>query len=163
MVPRIVNSLEKKLIGIHVTMSFANNKTGELWGKFMPQIRNIAKAVSNDKISMQIYPENFFSNFQPENAFVKWAAVEVYDFDNIPNEMESFILPEGLYAVFDYKGSGSDNSIFQYIFGTWLSYSEYMLDDRPHFEVLGEKYNNNDPDSEEEIWIPVKPKQYKSK
>jgi len=32
------------------------------------------------------------------------------------------------------------------------------LDDRPHFEVLGDKYKNADPDSEEEIWIPIRTK-----
>lgn len=25
-----------------------------------------------------------------------------------------------------------------------------------HFEILGEKYKNNDPLSEEDIWIPIK-------
>jgi AraC family transcriptional regulator len=47
---------------------------------------------------------------------------------------------------------------FQYIFGTWLPNSEYVLDNRPHFEILGEKYKNDDPTSEEEIWIPIKAK-----
>ena len=79
-------------------------------------------------------------------------------FDSVPDEMESFTLSEGLYAVFDYKGSSSDNSIFQYIFMTWLPNSAYQVDNRPHFEVLGEKYKNNDPNSEEEIWIPIKGK-----
>ena len=73
--------------------------------------------------------------------------------------MESLTLPSGLYAVFHYKGLSSDPSIFQYIFATWLPQSDYILDDRPHFEVLGEKYKNDDPDSEEDIYIPVKPKQ----
>ncbi|MDP5096829.1 MAG: GyrI-like domain-containing protein [Flavobacterium sp.] len=36
--------------------------------------------------------------------------------------------------------------------------SEYQLDNRPHFEILGAKYKNNAPDSEEEIWIPIKRK-----
>jgi predicted transcriptional regulator YdeE len=31
-----------------------------------------------------------------------------------------------------------------------------LPDDRPHFEVLGKNYKNNDPVSEEEIWIPVR-------
>ncbi|MFM9945765.1 MAG: GyrI-like domain-containing protein, partial [Bacteroidia bacterium] len=44
------------------------------------------------------------------------------------------------------------------IYGTWIPNSEYNLDNRPHFEILGEKYKNNHPDSEEEIWIPIKPK-----
>ena len=73
--------------------------------------------------------------------------------------METYSLAGGLYAVFDYKGSSTDPSIFQHIFGTWLPNSEYMLDDRPHFEVLGDKFKNNDPNSEEEIWIPIKTKQ----
>lgn len=76
----------------------------------------------------------------------------------MPNEMETFTLTAGLYAVFDYKGSSADNRIFQYIFGVWLPNSVYLLDDRPHFEVLGDKYKNADPDSEEEIWIPIRTK-----
>jgi predicted transcriptional regulator YdeE len=44
---------------------------------------------------------------------------------NVPNDMETFTLTGGLYAVFDYKGLSTDNSIFQYIFETWLPSSEY--------------------------------------
>jgi AraC family transcriptional regulator len=68
------------------------------------------------------------------------------------------VLPQGLYAIFDYKGLSSDPTIFQYIFQTWLPRADYQLDFRPHLEVLGEKYQNNDPTSEEEIWIPIRPK-----
>ncbi|MGZ3847072.1 MAG: GyrI-like domain-containing protein, partial [Flavisolibacter sp.] len=75
---------------------------------------------------------------------------------DVPEGMESFVLNGGLYAVFDYQGLNTDNRIFIYIFRDWLPNSEYELDDRPQFEVLGEKYKNNDPDSQEEIWIPVK-------
>jgi AraC family transcriptional regulator len=31
----------------------------------------------------------------------------------------------------------------------------FEVDDRPHFEILGIRYRNNDPNSEEEIWIPI--------
>jgi hypothetical protein len=30
------------------------------------------------------------------------------------------------------------------------------LNKRPHFAKMGEKYKNEDPDSEEELWIPIK-------
>jgi AraC family transcriptional regulator len=40
--------------------------------------------------------------------------------------------------------------------GTWLPGSDFVLDTRPHFEVLGDQYKNNDTTSEEEIWIPIK-------
>jgi AraC family transcriptional regulator len=107
---------------------------------------------------MQVYRPNHFTDFKLTNEFEKWATVEVLNFDNVPTDMETFTLPGGLYAVFDYKGLSTDKSIFQYIFGTWLPGSDYDLDNRPHFEILGDKYKNNDPASEEEIWIPIKPK-----
>lgn len=106
---------------------------------------------------MVIYPPGYFAKFDPSNEFERWAAVEVSDLVNIPENMDTFILESGLYAVFDYKGSDA-NSFFTHIFTVWLPDSGYQLDDRPHFEVLGAKYINGDPNSEEEIWIPVKPK-----
>jgi len=157
--PRIQNLCEKRLVGKHLTMSLANNKTGELWKNFAPKRRDITNNLTNDLISMQVYTPTHFADFKPTNEFKKWAAVEVSDFDNVPIDMETFTLKGGLYAVFDYKGSSNDNSIFQYIFGTWLPSSYYDLDDRPHFEVLGDKYKNNDQTSEEEIWIPIKLRQ----
>ena len=58
--------------------------------------------------------------------------------------------------MFLYKGLSTDPTIFQYIFAEWLPKSDYLLDNRPHFEVLGEKAKLNDPNSEEEIWVPIR-------
>ena len=151
---------EKKLIGKRVKMSLANNKTFELWRSFMPRRKEIRNSLTTDLFSMQVYDESFdFKKFSPATPFEKWAAIEVADFNTIPAEMEAYTLTGGLYAVFLYKGSSSDFAKpFQYIFGTWLPNSDYTLDNREHFEILGEKYKNNDPASEEEIWIPVKKK-----
>jgi AraC family transcriptional regulator len=158
MTPIIKNLEEKKLIGLNIKMSVSENRTGELWGTFGPRIKEIEHRITTDKISMQIYPPSYFKLFNPATEFQKWATVEVSDFKNIPPNMKSFVLEQGLYAVFNYKGSSSDTSVFQYIFTKWLPDSNYMIDDRPHFEVLGSKYKNNDPSSEEEIWIPIKEK-----
>jgi AraC family transcriptional regulator len=150
---------EKKLVGKRLIMSLVDNKIGELWKSFIPRREEITNNLTSDLISMAVYKPTYFVDFNPTNEFEKWATIEVSDFDNIPHDMETFRLPGGLYAVFDYKGSGTDQSIYQYIFGSWLPKSGYNLDDRPHFEVLGDKYKNNDPNSEEEIWIPIKPRQ----
>jgi AraC family transcriptional regulator len=158
MTPRIQHLPEKKLIGKKLKMSLVNNKTAELWKSFMPQRNAIENKVNNDFISMQVYSPTHFVHFNPSNEFEKWATVEAANFEHVLDGMETYILPSGLYAVFHYKGLSSDTSIFQYIFGTWLPNSNYHLDVRPHFEVLGEKYKNNDPTSEEEIWIPIKEK-----
>jgi len=157
MQPRIETLTEKKLLGKRLTMTLANNQTFRLWQSFMPRRKEIRNNLNADLISMQVYPKSFdftFANLNIE--FEKWAAIEVSDFDQVPDEMETFILEGGPYAVFDYKGSSNDPQIFQYIFGTWLPNSIYTIDNRPHFEILGEKYKNNDPTSEEEIWVPIR-------
>ena len=109
---------------------------------------------------MQIYDKSLdFKDFNQNTEFEKWAAIEVTDFNIIPNEMESYTLISGLYAVFVHKGPANEfQKTFQFIFGQWLPSSEYILDNRAHFELLGEKYKNNDPNSEEEVWIPIRQK-----
>lgn len=125
----------------------------------MDSRHKIENAVGTDLYSVQIYDQDFFHNFSPTRQFEKWATAEVSDFLTVPSEMETLMLPEGLYAVFHYKGPASAGAkMFQYIFQTWLPNADYVLDNRPHFELLGSKYKNDDPLSEEEFWIPVKPK-----
>jgi AraC family transcriptional regulator len=159
MEPRIIQLESKKLVGIRMHMSLADNKTADLWRRFMPLRGAITNRVGTDLISMQLYSANYFIEFNPHSQFEKWAAVEVADHESTPPGMEDFTLTGGWYAVFLYKGAASEgDKVFQYIFGTWLPSSPYHLDDRPHFEVLGAKYNNVGPDSEEEIWIPIRKK-----
>jgi len=155
--PRIETLTEKKLVGIHFEMSLAKNETYELWHTFMPRRGEIKSRVSTDLISMKFYHEPLRLG-DLHQKFEKWAAVEVSDFDVVPEKMDSFILKNGLYAIFHYKGNPNDSSIFLYIFSTWLQNSAYLLDDRPHFEILGSKFKKDDPNSEEEIWIPIKNK-----
>lgn len=155
MVPRIEILKEKKLVGLNMKMSLADDKTAQLWRAFGPRIKEINNKLSKDKISMQIYDSRYHQNFSPHKIFEKWATVEVENFDDLPHGINTFRLEKGPYAVFDYKGLSSDPSVFKYIFLEWLPVSSFLIDERPHFEVLGEKYKNNDWDSEEEIWIPI--------
>ena len=159
MQPEIKTITEKKLIGKRIKMSLINNKTYSLWNSFMPRRKEIKNNLNSDLFSLRVYPPQYsFSNFDPNAEFEKWALTEVTDFDTVPNEMETFTLPAGLNAVFHYKGLNTDTKIYEYIHGIWIPRSDYELDQRPHFEIMGAKYINNSPDSEEEIWIPVKKK-----
>lgn len=157
---RIVRISPKKLIGKRLKMSLSNNRTFELWQSFMSNKKDINNSLATDLFSMQVFDASLdFKDFNQDTEFEKWAAVEVQDFNIIPNDMEPYTLPGGLYAVFVHKGAASaGHKTFQYIFGIWLPKSEYVLDNRPHFELLGEKYKNENPDSEEEVWIPVRAK-----
>lgn len=137
-------------------MSLVNNKTADLWKSFIPRRKEIKTPFENQLFSLQVYDADCFKSFNPTKEFTKWALIEVESFDEIPKGMSTFVLSAGMYAVFYYKGLNTDTSIFEYIFNEWLPSSDYTLDHRPHFEILGEKYKNADPNSEEEIWIPIK-------
>ena len=142
-----------------MTLSYADYRIAELWSSFMPRRKEITNSLSNDLISLVVYSPTHFEEFKPTNKFERWAAIEVSNFDNVPDHLETYVLPAGLYAIFLYKGSSSGSaSFFQQIYTVWLPASDYVLDNRPHFEVLGDKYKNNDPSSEEEVWIHIKPK-----
>ncbi len=159
--PKIINLPTKKLLGIWVKMSLAENKTGMLWGKFMPRRKEIKNTVSNDLYSMQVYePSLEMKDFNLKTTFVKWAAIEVTDFDTIPKDMESYTLIGGKYVVFRHKGTlAGFVKTTNYIYNEWLPNSEYILDAREHFEILGENYYGpNDPNSEEDVWIPIRDK-----
>lgn len=139
-------------------MSFTENKTYELWSTFMPRRKEIPNSVGMELYSIEIYPQAYFDDFNPNNEFEKWAAVEVSDFNTIPDEMKSLTIPGGSYAVFIHHGPASEGPrTYSYIFKEWLPNSDFLLDHRPHFAVMGAKYKHNDPDSEEELWIPIKP------
>lgn len=159
MIPEIRTTGEIKLVGMRALMSFAENRTFELWRSFMPRRFEVKDALPNRLYSMQIYKAApYTENFSMHTQFEKWAAVEVNDFGETPEGMKQYVLRGGEYAVFNYKGTPAMfHETARYIFLEWLPASGFKLDDREHFEILGEKYlGPNNPESEEEIWIPVK-------
>ncbi len=158
LIPRIEFLEEKKLIGFSELMSLSNDRTFELWQSFMKRRNEIKNRFNPHFYSVQVYDKVLdFKNFTPKTEFDKWAAVEVLDFSTIPTRMNPYTINGGKYAVFQYIGKASDfHETAQYIFGEWLPNSKYTLDSREHFEVMKENYNPNDPNSEEEIWIPIK-------
>ena len=154
--PQIKTIPPKTLVGKRLTMSFAHNRTFELFSSFMPRRKEIENRLGEDIYCVQVYPSmQGFTDFKPELEFEKWAAVEVSSTHPIPDGMEILQMTGGLYAVFLHQGPATDLSTFEFIFKTWLPASNYLLDQREHFEILGAKYKNNSPESEEEIWIPV--------
>ena len=160
MTPRIETLPATKLIGKKLTTSFADDKTFELWRSFSPRKKEIKNSLNDNLYSVEIYPNtSFYQNFDPTQAFEKWAAIAVSKIEEIPEGMETLALPKGEYAVFHYKGKPSEvMETFKYIYGEWLPNSEYAMDDRPFFALMGAKYKGEHPDSEEEFWIPIKKK-----
>lgn len=157
--PEIVEMEPKKLVGISLHTSLADDKTALLWKRFMKYKKNITNAKSDDLFSVQVYDEGFMSGqFNSQSVYEKWAALEVEDYSDLQENMKGLKLPGGLYAVFTHEGTSKEFAeTAKFIFDEWIPASEYSLDNRPHFEVLGEEYKGpENPDSKEKIWIPIK-------
>ncbi|WP_088342138.1 GyrI-like domain-containing protein [Robiginitalea sediminis] len=149
---------ETLLAGKSLRMSVALDRTGELWGRFMPGLKEIPERIGRDLYSMEVYDGlAYFDAFDPEKSYTKWAAVPVAAQGDAPEGTEYLILPEGLYAVFPYRASMAPTPVFYgRIFTEWLPKSGFRLDNRPHLAIMGPDYHRDNPDALEHIWIPVK-------
>ena len=155
---RIETLPEKKLVGKTLRMSLAEDHMSQLWSGFMPERDLIQNKIGAAFLSVQVYDTALnFNDFSPQTDFTKCAVVEVSEFKNIPRGMETLTLVGGLYAVFIHKGKAQDfPKTMKYIFGQWLPSSDYEVDQRAHFEVLGAQYKPNSGESEEEVFIPIR-------
>lgn len=146
----------KKLVGVCLPMSRMTDRTVELWRTFGPRIREIPNRVSGDRLSMQVYPGHAEQVLDPAAPFVKWAVVEVTDYEQVPQGLATYDLAGGQYAVFRHQGPATDISTFMRIYTEWLPSAPWVLDHREHFEVLPPGYNPMAADAEEFYWIPVR-------
>lgn len=159
MKPKIITLQPKKLVGKCITTTLSFDDTAALWHEFMRRREEIKNRVLGAFYSVQVYPKGLsMQDFREDTEFERWAAVEVSGEAPIPNGFNSKKLVGGTYAVFKHVGPVKTFvETSNYIYGTWLPNSSYTLDDRAHFERLGEKYYGPEhPESEEEIWVPVK-------
>lgn len=149
--PRIAELREKKVVGIKSQMlRHQVESIISLWKKFMPHKAKVKNWTNDELIAMQVYTD--FGDFnQP---FDIWACAEVSELKSIPEGMMSYTLPSGLYAVFLHKGMDA-GATYQRIMTEWLPNSGYQIDDRPHFQIMGAKYKNGSPDSEEDFYVPI--------
>ena len=154
---KIILILPKKIAGIRRTATFETNNMviREIWPAFMKCKNQIKNQVSSWLFSIQIFDNSFPDE---KTKFEKWAAVEVNDFESVPENFDTLEIQGGLYAVFIHKGTAS-MSTNNFIFNEWLPNSKYIFDNREQFEIMPPNYHPDDPEAEEEIWIPIKEKE----
>jgi len=89
------------------------------------------------------------------------ADLPVGEVDVLPEGMVSCAIPAGRYAVFTHCGTlATLDKTFDYIYGTWLPSSEYLMDAaRSDFEYYDEPFTiGDDPLSRLDIYIPISEK-----
>ena len=69
MEPRIEQLKEKRLIGLRMSVNLTQYNIGELWKRFMPRRNEIQNSISNDLISLAVYGDSYFTDFNPTNQF----------------------------------------------------------------------------------------------
>jgi AraC family transcriptional regulator len=151
MEPKIITIKSKTVVGMKSTMTHGDfGNIVALWKQFMPRKKELSNTINSELIAAQVY-SNFSDMSLP---YTIWACAEVSDLTSVPEGFESLIIPESEYAVFLQKGMNAA-ATYQKIMTEWLPTSGYVIDARPHFQVMGEKYKNGSPDSEEDFYIPI--------
>lgn len=142
---------------MRITTSLAAQETQKLWQQFKPMLKNIPGHVPRYFFSVAVYQDaSYFNSFNIHSHFEKWAAVEVVNQVEMPPGVELMTLPGGLYAEFIHKGTPDKFAqTAAYIYSQWLPGSGYVLDNRPHFEIMDASYHPQDEQAEEKIYIPI--------
>jgi len=154
--PRIETRARTVLVGMFRPVATDGEGTPELWRRFMPRRGEVA-ARGPELIAMRVFHRTRDEPLTHATPFDEWAAVEVSADAGVPAGMERYTVPSGTYAVFIHRGLPSAfPQTARFIFETWLPRSGYVLDDRPHLAVMGPSYHRDDPEAEEEIWVPVR-------
>jgi len=155
---RIIQSPEILIVGMKANMSFEtiSEDTGKLARQFMPRLKEVKDRVDNNTLSLQNHDDFDYHNLPPTRTFEKWIGVEVTNFNNVPDGMETLTINSGNYLVIDFKGSIQEFiKNWHYLHSQWLPNSDNELDNRPHFEKLSPSYSPMNTVNEEEIWIPI--------
>ncbi len=146
---RISNIKGFKAVGISY---FGDNNNGEipkLWEVFNRQCKDI----KNKSKSMLCYGI-CDSDMDSEGRFNYVACAEVDSFEDLPENMETKVVPEGKYIVYTYSGNLKDlGEFYGNIFTNWLPASGYEMDYRPQLELYDERFMSN---GEFDIYIPIK-------
>jgi AraC family transcriptional regulator len=154
MEPKIVTKDEFNVVGMRYYGENKNNEISQLWDQFIPRIHEIKDPVTREITFGVCYPVED----QTENGEFEYiAAVEVHDFDEIPEGMVGRTVPTQKYAVFTHKGLVEKiGDTYKCIYGMWQPKSGYDLVKAPDFEYYNERFDpDNQEESELDIYIPI--------
>lgn len=148
-------TLEKStFLGFPTETSLLEDQTALVFKQLMIWRKDSEEHRAQPVYDIKVYPEAYFSSFNPSRSFTKWAAVLQKDKMQV-EELQSYVVDKGLYLCFTCEGHVSAQ-FFQELYSSWLPQSEYELDDRPHFDKLWPDPAQRGAVIKEEIYIPVK-------
>jgi AraC family transcriptional regulator len=150
---KIVNKPEIKLIGIECLTdveecSGPNNPAKALWKKFMERLGEI-----KHRKGTLFYGASFVTG---ECSFRYMAAVEVENFEDIPEGMVKATAPPEKYAVWTHKGRLETlKNTYGYLYEKGMPESGLKQKKDFWLEMYDERFKEDSDDSEMDLYIPV--------
>lgn len=137
---RIVERPAFKVVGLKEHHQPGSDDIPKLWDQFVPRMDEV-KHLAEPRIYYGI-----MGNYNHETGFFDYmAARPVTSTEDIPQDMESWSIPAGKYAVFTtcLKTLHEDNRT---IYNTWLPASGHGHADAPDFELYDERFQDGKED-----------------
>jgi AraC family transcriptional regulator len=154
MEPKFVELGELNVVGMVCRTTQKTNSIPQLWDRFIPECCKISNPYFEETCLGVCYYVDM-ENFDEDAEFDYMAGRVVTDASSIPEGMEVHVIPPALYAVFTHRGSlATLGETYQNIFGTWLE--GYELAEADQIEWYDNRFCHSSPDSEFDIYIPVK-------
>jgi len=155
MEPEIMNQPEIRVVGIVTEYDDTDFDLLKIWQPFLSYQEPIPNVIGTEGFGI-------YEASQPEGgdvAFSYVCSIEVSSFDDVPESMESRIIPEQLYAKFTHKGPLANlHETLKYIWGSWLPKSNYDYLEKSDFELYPQDFDDSNPDNVIYLHIPIKPR-----
>lgn len=159
--PQITKKEAFTVVGMRCTTSIKNNTIPDLWRSFLPRMDEIKNKISPE-IALgvcEIGQDLKLEDLHEENEFSELVCIEVSSDRDIPRDMVSSQIPAQTYAVFTHKGTtGTLQTTYDYIYGTWLLKSDYELTLNYNFELYDTSrfFGIDNIESEIDIYVPIR-------
>lgn len=161
--PTIVEKPGMKVAGagcafVHVLSPDGNtmDTVGRLWGTWFEARRRVVNQVDADTSFGIVWGKPAEERSHPDELQYICAA-EVTSFEGMPEDVATFEVPAGEYAVFTHRGPITEiGTTVGFAYREWLPNSGYVRRGICDVEVYGLRFCSDGPDSEMEYRIPVK-------
>jgi AraC family transcriptional regulator len=150
MEPKIVEREAFTVVGMRYHGKNEKGEIPQLWGVFGPRVQEI-KDVCNHSVCYGI--SDNMDHTTGEFDYI--AGLEVSAAEEVPKGMVCWEVPAGKYAVFA-TALPKIGETFMYAYKTWMPKSGHEATGGPDFELYDHNFDNQDPNSQFEVFIPIK-------
>jgi AraC family transcriptional regulator len=152
---KIVEKEAMKIVGMKTRTTIKNNTIPQLWDKFNKVSCSIPNVKVN-KVALGICPPVETKDFNEEKPFDYITGLIVENFENVPKDMITYEIPAQKYAVITHRGALDKlQETYNYLF-TWSKESGHEFNGGAEFELYDERFMFGSPESEMDIYRPVK-------